>query len=429
MNKPRNHSARDRSVARDDPWANAVALFPPLNGETKHFLESFPEILQKIWPLKTQHRKSLPQDIAALSRILTSERNALDLTYWSKPAFVSAYLYYFLPWNLVRMARLFQGLPLTPPRPSSLLADSGSGPLTLPLALWLSRPDWRKTQVRVLALDTASQPLELGKRIFACLPDLRWEVRTARSPLNRTAAAATAEIKQADVQPWLLTYANVLNELPERKTKRGSSLAHAEETEEDNWLEQLQPMLDAGAHALFVEPGTRLGGSKLMRLRDAALDLGLASLAPCTHNNPCPLQGRESAHRGSLESSWCHFTFAAQDVPRWLLELSEQAGLAKKSLSIATLLLGGAASLQPDNGRVISQGFLVPGQPGKCRYVCCAHGLGLIANSSGALSGSLVRVKSSGEKDQKSGAFFMVAANADKAKIGANYATRGLAGA
>lgn len=36
--------------------------------------------------------------------------------YWSSPAAVSAYLYYFLPWNLLRLTRLLAALPLSDPR-------------------------------------------------------------------------------------------------------------------------------------------------------------------------------------------------------------------------------------------------------------------------------------------------------------------------
>ena len=94
------------------PWPQAEPLFPPLDADARNALERLPEALHKIWPLNAAHRRSLPEDVAALSRLLTTERRDLRHPYWSSPAFVSAYLYYFLPWNLLRLARLLAALPL-----------------------------------------------------------------------------------------------------------------------------------------------------------------------------------------------------------------------------------------------------------------------------------------------------------------------------
>ena len=86
------------------PWPQAEPLFPPLDADARTALERLPEALHKVWPLNAAHRRSLPEDVAALSRLLTTERRDLRHPYWSSPAFVSAYLYYFLPWNLLRLA-------------------------------------------------------------------------------------------------------------------------------------------------------------------------------------------------------------------------------------------------------------------------------------------------------------------------------------
>ncbi|WP_448339637.1 hypothetical protein AB9L13_12365 [Desulfovibrio piger] len=85
-------------------------------------------------PLRSAHYRNLPADIEALSRLLTCERSGLYRPYWSSPASTSAYLYYFLPWNVLRLARLFRSLPLPDPRlwlekgQTPLLLDGGSGP-------------------------------------------------------------------------------------------------------------------------------------------------------------------------------------------------------------------------------------------------------------------------------------------------------------
>ena len=157
-------------------------------------LDMLPEALAKVWPLNSAHRRTLPDDVAQLSRLLTTERAGLDRPYWSSPASISAYLYYFLPWNLVRLTRVLASMPLPDPRTvapeggEALLVDVGSGPLTLPLALWLAKPQWRSAPLRVLALDTSSQPLELGKTLMEVLGEMSgqpvWPVRVARAPLE-----------------------------------------------------------------------------------------------------------------------------------------------------------------------------------------------------------------------------------------------------
>ena len=105
-----------RDGAYGTAWQGAEALFPPLMEEARHILEQLPQALSRVWPLSKAHRRTLPDDVARLSRLLTTERAALDRPYWSSPAFVSAYLYYFLPWNLVRLTRLLSAMPLPDPR-------------------------------------------------------------------------------------------------------------------------------------------------------------------------------------------------------------------------------------------------------------------------------------------------------------------------
>ncbi|WP_300858242.1 small ribosomal subunit Rsm22 family protein [uncultured Desulfovibrio sp.] len=430
------------------PWPVTGMLFPPLDAAAQTALARLPEALERVRPLSAAHRRSLPEDIAALSRALTAERAELRRPYWSRPAFVSAYLYYFLPWNLVRLTRLFRGLPLPPPgQGEALLMDAGSGPLTVPLALWLARPEWRSAPVRVLALDSAAQPLELGRALFAAWAELLgapgWPVRLERGPLESLAARALPLVRGARARPWLITAANVLNEVrPARGGHAGAGVR--DEDAGDAWeadagdrvderlerlLEAWSPLLaapvrrgddgagaDAGASPalLFVEPGTRLGGTTMMRLREAALAGGLSAYAPCTQDDPCPL----------ARGAWCHFTFSPEGAPQWLAALSARAGLAKRSLSLSPLLLGapgeeggfgrsrGDGSAAPE-ARVLSSPFAVPGVRGQARYACAACGLALLEDAGALPSGACVRLVAGGEgpgresrprRDHRSGA-------------------------
>lgn len=434
------------------PWPQAQALFPPLHADARRALERLPEALHEVWPLNAAHRRSLPEDVAALSRLLTIERRDLRRPYWSSPAFVSAYLYYFLPWNLLRLTRLLAALPLPDPRGlapqggEALLLDAGSGPLSLPLALWLARPQWREAPVRVLALDSAAQPLELGKALFAAwgarMGWQTWPVRTVRGPLEslaRQAAPLLSGKEGAQGRPWLITAANVLNELrPERKSAGGRRAwdekpegggEGAEAAARGPLNERLERVLDAFAPLLFrhdgttpdnapaggssspallfVEPGTRLGGAAVMRLRELALEGGLAALAPCPHSGACPLLAGQGGR------TWCHFTFDSGDAPDWLLRLSTEAGLTKNGLSLAPLLLGAMPEDAPAAAagreetlaaRVLSAPFAVPGLTGRARYACTAQGLALLENAEALASGDQlpVRLPPDAPRDAKS---------------------------
>ena len=413
---------QERQPHRPAPdWQVAAELFPSLDAAAQAALARLPEALARVRPLSAAHRRTLPEDIAELSRALTAERAELRRPYWSRPAFVSAYLHYFLPWNLVRLARLFRGLPLPSPEGEgpALLLDAGSGPLTVPLALWLARPQWRGLPLQVLALDSASQPLELGRALFAAwgeaLGEPVWPVRLAKGPLESLAARAQPLVASGG-RPWLITAANVLNEVRPARGGRGGAVAEdVEDGEEDGgsglleekldkllaaWSPLFAPPADAGVAGseegnlptlLFVEPGTRLGGTTLMRLRELALAGGLHAVAPCTADTPCPLR------RGA----WCHFTFSPAGAPRWLAELSAAAGLAKRSLSLSPLMLRAGAARVTDapaaaRARVLSSPFEVPGVCGLARYGCAPCGLALLAEAGGIASGSLVELGEAG---------------------------------
>lgn len=422
------------------PRARTAALFSPPDADARQALECLPEALREIWPLNAARRRSLPGDVAALSRLLTAERRNLRRTYWSSPAFVSAYLYYFLPWNLLRLTRLLAALPLPDPRAlapeggEALLLDAGSGPLSLPLALWLARPQWREAPVRVLALDGAARPPELGRALFARwgarLGRKTWPARAARGPLESLARQAAPFLAgkggAGRGRPWLVTAANVLNELrPGRKGGRRARNGEPEDGEGaeaaprgplaerlDSLLDAFAPLLfrhdgagpenapqggGASPALLFVEPGTRQGGGAIMRLRDLALKRGLAALAPCPHNAPCPLLAGQGGR------TWCHFTLDSRDAPDWLLRLSAEAGLAKSGLSLAPLLLGAtepeaAPAAAPRRGktlpaRVLSAPFAVPGLAGRARYACTAEGLVLLEDAEALAPGDQLSVR------------------------------------
>ena len=470
---PERRQAASRGIPHRERWSLAAHLLPEPDADLRNGLDRLGAALARVRPLSAAHARGLPQDVTALSRLLTVERAHLHHPYWASPALTSAYLYYFLPWNVLRQARLLSALPLPDPRiwleqgRRPLLLDMGAGPLSLPIALWLARPQWRSLPLTVLALDASSQPLELGRALLRALAeDLRqpaWEVRTVRAPLGQAARQLARACGQrsrsgaAEGTPalWLASAANVLNEMlsgggagrtgrrddatvrdDEEAATRPEGSDGPRDAREDSLfgqrlesvLDSLEELLESGdpglpPSLLVVEPGTRLGGTTIMRLRGAALERGFVPLAPCTHAADCPLA------RGRSGRGWCHVTFDCAGAPDWLAQLSDAAGLAKDSLSLAPLLLSAAAETVQDgldareaeaagaDGllsraalRVLSAPFAVPGLPGRARYACGVGGLALLRDAEPLPSGGLVEadIPTHPRFDRRSGALLLL---------------------
>src|SRR5215469_6373675 len=145
-----------------------TALFPPLPLESRRCLDSLHSLADKTFPVPRRFRGALPYDVAELSRLLTAGREDRNASYLSKPAMLSAYLRYFLPWNIYRLCRLFTSLPLDL-KPNDAVNDLGAGPLTLAISLWISRPDLRIILLEFRCLDRTAAVLEAGKKLFAAL--------------------------------------------------------------------------------------------------------------------------------------------------------------------------------------------------------------------------------------------------------------------
>lgn len=380
--------------------------------------------VRAVFPLKTAHRKELPFAVQALSHLLTAERGQSQ-GYWQKPAYLGAYLYYFLPWNLLRLAWLLPsiGLDLAP---GSRVLDLGSGPLTLPLGLWLARPELRRTPLHFICADPAQRPMELGEKVLKELAgaDNPWHMELTRAPLE------VAMRKAGRVN--LIMAGNVLNEIQARHETLEERL--------ENIFYSMDRCLEPGGGIFILEPGTRLGGKLIAMIRRIALEEGYAVEAPCTHEAACPYapppeDGEAPARRGIQRqtSGWCHFSLPADGAPEELAALSRDAELEKERLSFACLLLrksGGEnrprhREKATQGGivtpvRVVSDPIRIPQADGTARYVCSAHGLGLLQRAGEYRSGMLVEalLADKAGRDAKSGAWLMAPAVREPAKQG-----------
>jgi len=379
-------------------------------------------------PLAAAHLRELPRAVKDLSLLLTAERAQRGQPYWASPRLLSAYCRYFLPWNLVRLSYLLPGLHLSL-APGDRILDLGSGPLTLPLALWLAYPAWRAMPLTVVAGDVAPHPLDKGREIFAALAGPSpWNIETRRSTLE-------AALRRERGSFALITAGNVLNEIPQPRT--GSMEERLAELSR-----LLASRLAPEGRFLAVEPGTRLGGKRIALLRRTALAAGLLPESPCPHAAGCPLLAGRA-------TGWCHFSHSTAGAPQGLLELTRAARLDKRHFSLSCLLLrrardadaleaegtswegrnsrddrdagdmpfGGAEEddavyLPPVAGeaatvRILSDAIHIPGREQPARYACTKHGLALVLDAERLPSGAAAHVRFIGPvaRDAKTGAY------------------------
>lgn len=400
---------------------------PEAGADLLQRMTAFEAALLKALDLRPKHRRQLASRVRLLSESLTSERASRDVDYMSDPAWLAPYAAWFLPWNVLRLVRLLPSLPLEL-RDGATLVDLGSGPLTLPIALWLARPELREKRLNVVCVDRSPAAMRLGLSIFKTLTGQTGEADEAKSPWRFTLVHGGFHHRLRE-RADLLTAVNVLNELPWRaETMSG----RAEEV-----AESLAERLAEGGQILLVEPGVRRGGKILSHMRQGLAEQGLAALSPCPHQAACPalpapgrskrIAQENEAREGAI--GWCHFTFPPSSAPGWLEALGKEASLPKTSLAVSWLLAGRAPALQtgraggvrkasrPGEGprsvlaRIISGSIRLPGRAHpRGAYACTEMGLALVAFAPGVDvpppgAGVLIEWPQAPEKDPKSGAW------------------------
>lgn len=345
----------------------ANRLFAPLAPGQGVALKEVLELIDVLFPLPKRFRVGLPQDVRRLSQLLTSERQARQDGYLGKDALISAYMRYFLPWNLYRLGRLLPALDLNLKNGDRII-DLGTGPLTLPLALLLFRPDLHRLDLEFVVVDRTSKIMENGQLLFSTLKDAypsAWRIKLLRQSFGQAIDGKKAA---------LITAINVLNEV-------NRSRAQSLEAKSGQVAEYLLSLGSDRARFLVVEPGTPPSARELVALRSALLDKPIQLLTPCPHARACPMPSIQRAVQGPAKK-WCHFTFDDQGAPRALRELSLAAGLPKDRLALSFLFFQpgelGSEAKDTQAVRLISEAFPLPGR-GYGRYGCAAAGLMLLA--------------------------------------------------
>jgi hypothetical protein len=370
--------------------------------DIRFFLDKIPALIEKTFPIPGRFRSALPSGVAELSRLLTGGRGERPLSYMSRPNFLAAYLRYFLPWNLYRLCLLLPNLDINLSTGDSIV-DFGSGPLTLPLALWISRPDIRSLSLEFRCIDCCAPALEAGKKLFAAVSgNSPWKIHVIRENINLKTKNYIRE-----KSPSLVCAINLYNEIYE-------DIPHSNSEGLKRMAYNAAGFMDfSSASVLTVEPGVPRSGHFISFLRSALLELNYIPVSPCTHTSDCPLPVDKKR--------WCHFAFETTDAPKELHRLSAAAGIPKERLVLSYLLVKPQGEQPPESkqARIISDSFpLTDYQHLKSSnlygcYGCSSDGLILLTGEKARISkianGSLIKPVFSKDSryDAKSGALIV----------------------
>lgn len=389
-------------------------VFAPLPQDARRILEEFGSIVQTVQPLSAKQLELLPRSIRELSHLLTDERSRRKGSYMNSAPLLSAYIRYFMWWNLYRLVSLFAATEQTAfdfLYDGSVCLDIGSGPLTVPLALFLARKELRGKKLIWYCMDSGSSALALGERLFyACCERLNagtsapcpWRIVRVKGQ------AGTAIKSKAD----LITCANVFNEAywsskmslkaeAQKDVRLLLSYAGLSDTDSGTYANGKDNRTVPGKRccAVFVaEPGIPRSARFVGLLRDELIRKKMHIVSPCTHENECPMNKPSC-------SKWCHFVLNTKTAPQALQRLSDKAFLPKDRASLSFVFASSVmsapcaaadsvvqraetdgarrrtahtASAAPALMRVCSDTIALPEKKAGC-YACAPWGLTLLA--------------------------------------------------
>lgn len=352
----------------------------------------------------------------------------------------------------MRLCRLFANLPKSAFSfgDEAVALDIGSGPLTVPIALWLARPELRSKKIKWYCLDLSSAALSLGEEIYlsvaaktiaaAAEKDENNSPKTEPWKIIRVRGALGEKIKE---RVDFITCANAFNEIIQRNEMPTDFLAKKYSDQLDSYfaLPSDEKPADGGSEEnkkqkkqtiLLVEPGDPHSARFVSLMRGAFLRRGFTPVAPCTHTQDCPMAGRtggRALNSAGRNAKWCNFAFSTDSAPKKLLRLSEKAGVPKERASLSFLLFSRgprgsgqiSRSLEDKENddksgkifiRITSDFIRLPELHKSGYYACSKFGLLLAVDENNVQpkNGELLQIRTpdfDGGRDQKSGALIV----------------------
>ena len=143
-------------------------IFKENDEDTKALLNSFDLIIKEALKLSSKQAASVPKDIRILFHELTNERGSRKVNYLNNPVKLTAYIYLYMWWNLVRISKLIGNLDFDL-KDGDIIADFGCGPMTLMCAFWIAKPELRSKKLHWYCADISGKALAAGEALFNSL--------------------------------------------------------------------------------------------------------------------------------------------------------------------------------------------------------------------------------------------------------------------
>lgn len=314
-----------------------------LDKKAQELLENFDRVVQGVRPLNSKQLQKLPENIKELSHQLTDQRSERRLGYMNESVQLSSYVRYYTWWNLVRLTKLFSNLPAESfPNKECICLDIGSGPLTLVISLWLSRPELRELNLTWYCLDVSSNSMALGEDVYLSIVaqtgGTPWKIVRVKGSFG----TGTFIKEKAD----FITCANMFNELDQASDM-------PPEFQSKKYYDQLCLYKNDDCKFLLIEPGVPKSARTICLLRDRFIKENYDLIGPCSHCGECPMNGFK-AYTGSSHK-WCNFAFSTENAPAKLLKLSENSKLTKDRATLIFISVVPKKSASDFGGEAISQ--------------------------------------------------------------------------
>ncbi|EMB32275.1 small ribosomal subunit Rsm22 family protein [Treponema denticola] len=390
-------------------------IFKENDEDTKALLNSFDLIIKDALKLSSKQVASVPKDIRILFHELTNERGSRKVNYLNNPVKLTAYIYHYMWWNLVRISKLIGNLDFDL-KDGDIIADFGCGPMTLMCAFWIAKPELRSKKLHWYCADISGKALATGEALFNSL----FAFTNQNAGIEQTSNWKLTKLNGSFGLPLkekvnLFVSANMFNEIFwDSSIKIDGEAERAART--------IQHYLQKNGAALIIEPGIPLAGEFVSALRKNFIEKKYKIISPCPHVEICPIPGKKMPEQKNIKypiasDKWCHFSFYADDAPPKLVELSEVARLEKTRASLSFIYCREKEKKEkPVESKKEKKDFLArisseiiklgDGKIG--RYACSEKGFLLLTEKKEARSklkeyvdGSLIKIE-----DEKTNRFF-----------------------
>lgn len=262
--------------------------------------------------------ESLAREIKKLSDHFIQENQ--KVTPWQNTWAQAAYISYFFPLNYLRMLKVIKmGSVKNIINNEDTVIDFGSGCGTASLALADSQIYFKK----IIQVETSNIAINFYDLLIS---------NTNNKVIQKNHLESDFNFKDCTL---LLSYS--LNEINSFSEK---------------WLE--------AKNIIIVEPSTKYQSKKLIELRSYLIENGFYALAPCTHQDKCPLT--DSKH------DWCHDR-AHIEIPEWLKKIEKYLPIRNETLTFSYLIMTKTVVNKNQNSfRLVGDELT---EKGKTRWLAC----------------------------------------------------------